>query len=76
MYEFNGEKIVLDELKNIFKLITLQSDFYDEYILGTSTLTEESTSIKATTHRFTNAFERTMGNTEQLRSSRRRDSKA
>lgn len=29
MYEFNGEKIVLDELKNIFKRITLQSDFYD-----------------------------------------------
>ena len=34
MYEFNGEKIVLDELKNIFKRITLQSDFYDQYILG------------------------------------------
>jgi hypothetical protein len=65
MYEFNGEKIVLDELKNIFKLITLQSDFYDEYILGTWTLTEESTSIKATTHRSTNAFERTMESIEQ-----------
>ena len=29
MYECNGEKIVIDELKDIFKRITLQSDFYD-----------------------------------------------
>ena len=29
MYEFNAEKIVLDELKSIFKGITLQSDFSD-----------------------------------------------
>ena len=36
MHEFNGEKIVLDELKEIFKRITLQSDFYDEYLLGIS----------------------------------------
>ena len=29
MFQFDAEKIVLDELKSIFKGITLQSDFYD-----------------------------------------------
>ena len=34
MYEFNGEQIVLNELKNCFMRLTLQSDFSDEYVLG------------------------------------------
>ncbi len=29
MYEFNAEKVVLDELKENFKQIALQSDFFD-----------------------------------------------
>ena len=32
--EFIAEKIVLEMLKSRFKDITLQSDFYDEYVLG------------------------------------------
>jgi hypothetical protein len=71
MYEFNGEKIVLDELKNIFKSITLQSDFYDEYILGNSRSMQASTSTKATTRRSMSAFARTTGSAEPSRSSKR-----
>jgi hypothetical protein len=34
MNEFIAEKVVLDMLKFKFQEITLQSDFYDEYVLG------------------------------------------
>ena len=34
MNEFIAEKVVLETLKIKFKSIALQSDFYDEYILG------------------------------------------
>lgn len=34
MYEFIAERVVLQMLKENFMEITLQSDFYDEYVLG------------------------------------------
>lgn len=58
MYEFNAEKIVLDELKENFKKITLQSDFSDEYVLGTINVMKGSTSIRATMRRSTSASAR------------------
>lgn len=61
MYEFNAEKIVLDELKENFKKITLQSDFSDEYVLGKINEMKESTLIRATMRRSTSASARITG---------------
>ena len=45
--------------------ITLQSDFYDEYVLGTFIGIKESISTKGTMLKYTNAWEKIMDNVEQ-----------
>ena len=72
MYEFNGEKIVLDELKSIFKGITLQSDFSDQYVLGIYWSIQGSISIRETMLRFMNVSEKIMVAEEQSKYCKRK----
>ena len=54
--------------------VTLQSDFYDEYVLGTPHQMQVGTSIRATTHKSMSAPAKIMGKREQSKFSKRRDS--